>query len=176
MLSKAAKSELVEQFNNVFKANPSVMVVEYKGLTVKEIEGLRANLRNADADFKVVKNTLLQIAAKDTEVEQINELFVGPTAVAICEQDPTTVAKVFVDSIKKLPMLKIKGGIVEGSVMTDAQISELSKLPSRQELIAQFLGLVSSPVSSFLGTLVQIQCKFLYALNALKEAKEKEEN
>lgn len=175
MLSKAAKSELVEQFNNVFKANPSVMVVEYKGLTVKELEGLRENLKNADAELKVVKNTLLQIAAKDTAVEQINEMFVGPTAVAICQQDPTTVAKVFVDSVKKLPMLKIKGGIVEGSVLSEEQISELSKLPTRQELIAQFLGLVSSPISNFLGTLVQLQSRFLYVLSALKEAKEKEE-
>ena len=89
MLSKAAKNELVREFNDVFKANPSVMVVEYKGLTVKELETLRANLKKADAQLKVVKNTLLRIAAKDTQIEQINDLFDGPTAVAICEKDAT---------------------------------------------------------------------------------------
>jgi len=172
MLSKAAKNELVTQYNNVFKANPSVMVVEYKGLTVKELESLRANLRKADAQLKVVKNTLLRIAAKDTKIEQINDLFDGPTAVAICEKDPTAVAKVFVESLKKLPLLKIMGGIVEGSVIGEGQISDLSKLPSRQELIAQFLGLLKSPVSNFLGTLNQLQSKLIYALNALKDEKE----
>lgn len=174
MLSKAAKNELVREFNNVFKANPSVMVVEYKGLSVKELETLRANLKKADAQLKVVKNTLLRIAAKDTEIERINDLFDGPTAVAICEKDATAVAKVFVESLKKLPLLKIKGGIVEGSVIGEGQISDLSKLPSRQELISQFLGLLNSPVSKFLGTLNQLQSKLIYALNAVKEAKEKE--
>lgn len=176
MLSKAAKNELVQEFNDVFKANPSVMVVEYKGLTVKELETLRANLKKADAQLKVVKNTLLRIAAKDTQIEQINDLFEGPTAVAICEKDAAAVAKVFVESLKKLPLLKIKGGIVEGSVIGESQISDLSKLPSRQELISQFLGLLKSPVSNFLGTLNQLQSKLIYALNAVKDAKEKQDS
>lgn len=176
MLSKAAKNELVREFNDVFKANPSVMVVEYKGLTVKDLETLRANLKKADAQLKVVKNTLLRIAAKDTQIERINDLFDGPTAVAICEKDPTAVAKVFVDSLKKLPLLKIKGGIVEGSVIGEGQISELSKLPSRQELIAQFLGLLKSPVSNFLGTLTQLQSRVIYALNAVKDTKDNVDN
>lgn len=175
-MSKAAKNELVREFNDVFKANPSVMVVEYKGLTVKDLETLRANLKKADAQLKVVKNTLLRIAAKDTQIERINDLFDGPTAVAICEKDPTAVAKVFVDSLKKLPLLKIKGGIVEGSVIGEGQISELSKLPSRQELIAQFLGLLKSPVSNFLGTLTQLQSRVIYALNAVKDTKDNVDN
>ncbi|MEQ9617847.1 MAG: 50S ribosomal protein L10 [Deltaproteobacteria bacterium] len=176
MLSKAAKNELVQEFNNVFKSGPSVLVVEYKGLTVNELQGLRANLNKAEAELKVVKNTLLKIAAKDTDIEQITELFEGPTAVAICKKDPTEVAKVFVDSAKKIPLLKIKGGVVDGSVLNETEISALSKLPSREEMIAQFMGLISSPMSNFLGTLVQLQTQFLYALNALKEKKEKEEN
>ncbi len=175
MLSKAAKNELVREFNDVFKANPSVMVVEYKGLSVKEFENLRASLKKADVKLKVVKNTLLRIAAKDTEIERINDLFEGPTAVAICEKDATAAAKVFVESLKKLPLLKIKGGIVEGSVIGESQISDLSKLPSRQELISQFMGLLNSPVSRFLGTLNQLQSRLLYALDAVKETK-KEEN
>jgi large subunit ribosomal protein L10 len=172
MLSKAAKNELVDQFNSVFKTNPSVMVIEYKGLTVKDMEGLRSNLKKADAELKVVKNSLLKIAAKDTEVEKIDELFLGPTAVAICDSDAAAVAKVFVESVKKLPQLKIKGAIVEGSVLDEAKISELSKLPTRDELFAQLLGLLSSPVSNFLGTLTQMQSRLLYALSAVKETKE----
>jgi large subunit ribosomal protein L10 len=89
------------------------------------LETLRANLKKADAQLKVVKNTLLRIAAKDTAIERINDLFDGPTAVAICEKDATAVAKVFVESLKKLPLLRIKGGIVEGSVIGESQISDL---------------------------------------------------
>jgi large subunit ribosomal protein L10 len=176
MLTKAAKNELVEKYSVVFKANPSVMVVEYKGLTVKELEGLRKSLQQAGTDLKVVKNTLLRIAAKDTEIERIEELFEGPTAVAICESDASAAAKVFVDSAKKLPNLKLKGGIVEGTVVGESGITDISRLPSRQELIAQFIGLLAAPMSNLLGTLNQMQSKVLYALDAVKEKKEKEGN
>ena len=74
MLSKAAKNDIVKQYSEVFKANPSVVLVEYKGLTVTELEGLRSNLKEADAQLKVVKNTLLKIAAKDTTIEQLSDL------------------------------------------------------------------------------------------------------
>ena len=172
MLTRAAKDQQIKEFNTAFKTNPSIMVVEYKGLTVKEMEKLRKDVRGAQAELKVVKNTLLRIAAKDTDIEQIDELFDGPTAVAICESDPTAVAKVFVDTIKSAPMLKVKGGFIEGSVLDANAISELSKLPSRPELIAQFMGLIRTPLSNFVGALSQMQVKLLYALEALKATKE----
>ncbi len=171
MLSKAAKSEIVEQYSKVFKANPSVVLVEYKGLTVKEIEGLRSNLKSVDTELAVVKNTLLKIAAKDTDIEQLSDLLSGPTAIAVCENDPTAAAKVFVDSTKELPSLVIKGGIVEGNVVGVEEITAISKLPSRQEMMAQLLGALSSPMSNLLGTLSQLQTKLLYALEAVKDTK-----
>jgi large subunit ribosomal protein L10 len=172
MLTKAAKNEVVEHYSGVFKANPSVVLVEYKGLTVKELEGLRSNLRDADTELKIVKNTLLRIAAKDTEIEQITDLLSGPTAIAVCEKDPTAAAKVFVKSVKDHPLLKIKGGIVEGNVVGVDEITALSKLPSRPEMMAQLLGALSSPMSNLLGSLIQMQTKLLYALEALKDTKE----
>lgn len=171
MLSKSAKNEIIEQFSEIFKANPSVLLIEYKGLSVKEIEGLRSNLKGADTKFTVVKNTLLRKAAKDTDVEQLNDLLVGPTAIAVCESDPTAAAKVFVDTAKDLPALVIKGGVVEGSVVGAEEITALSKLPSRQEMMAQLLGALSSPMSNLLGSLTQLQSKLLYALEAVKDTK-----
>ena len=171
MLSKSAKNEIIEQFSEVFKANPSVLLVEYKGLSVKEIEGLRSNLKGADTKLTVVKNTLLRKAAKDTDVEQLNDLFIGPTAIAVCESDPTAAAKVFVDTAKDLPALVIKGGVVEGSVVGAEEITALSKLPSRQEMMAQLLGALTSPMSNLLGSLTQLQSKLLYALEAVKDTK-----
>ena len=112
MLTKAAKNEVVEHYSGVFKANPSVVFVEYKGLTVKEIQELRSNLKGADSELKVVKNTLLKIAAKDTKIEQITDLLSGPTAIAVCENDPAAVAKVFVKSVKIIPYLRLKGELL----------------------------------------------------------------
>ncbi|MEM7008224.1 MAG: 50S ribosomal protein L10 [Thermodesulfobacteriota bacterium] len=172
MLSKAAKNEIIDQFSAVFKANPSVMLVEYKGLSVKEIEGLRTNLKDADTNLTVVKNTLLKIAAKDTDIEKLNDLLSGPTAIAVCESDPTAAAKVFVDTAKDLPSLVIKGGVVEGTVVSANEIEALSKLPSRQEMMAQLLGALTSPMSNLLGTLGQLQTQLLYALEAVKDKKE----
>jgi len=172
MLSKAAKSDIVKEFNEVFKANPSVVLVEYKGLSVKELEGLRTNLKGADTRLTVVKNTLLKIAAKDTKIEQLSDQLAGPTAIAVCQSDATAAAKVFVDSAKDLPSLVIKGGIIEGNVVSLDEITAISKLPSRQEMMAQLLGALTSPMSNLLGSLTQIQTKLLYALEAVKDAKE----
>jgi len=172
MLSKAAKSEIVKEFSEVFKANPTVLLVEYKGLSVSEIEGLRTELKGADAKLKVVKNKLLKIAAKDTEIEQLNDLLTGPTAIAVCDSDATAAAKVFVKSAKDQPLLVIKGGLVDGSLVNAEEIAAISKLPSRQEMMAQLLGALSSPMSNLLGALTQMQTKLLYALEAVKDTKE----
>ena len=172
MLSKAVKQELVKEFNEKFRTNPSLMVVEYKGLSVKQMQGLRNQLKNANADLRVVKNRLLQIASQDTEVEKIKDLFVGPTAVAICNDDPTSVAKVFVDSMKELSVLKLKGGIIDGQVVGFEEVSKLSRLPSKEVLLSQFVALLSNPLSNFLATLSEIQRHLIYVLNAVKELKE----
>lgn len=175
MLSKSVKKEIVKEFNEKFKSNSYLFVVEYKGLTVKEIEGLRRNLKKAKANLKVIKNSLLKIASHDTDVEKIQDLFNGPTAVAVCKEDPVSVAKVFTDSLKVLPVLKLKGGVVEGRVVDANEIIKLSKLPSREVLFSQLLGLLSSPISNFMGTLIELQRRLLYALNAVKDMKEKGE-
>jgi large subunit ribosomal protein L10 len=172
MLSKAAKNDIVKRLSEIFKANPSVVLVEYKGLTVAELEGLRSNLKDADTEFKIAKNTLLKIAAKDTEIEQLSDLFAGPTAIAVCESDPSAAAKVFVKTAKDKPSLVIKGGIVEGNVVGIDEITAISKLPSRLEMMAQLLGALSSPMSNLLGSLKQMQAKLLYALEAIKDTKE----
>jgi len=172
MLSKAAKNEIVKEFSEVFKTSPSVVLIEYKGLTVTELQRLRSKLKGAETELKVVKNTLLKIAAQDTEIEQLSDKLTGPTAIAVCESDAAAAAKVFVDSAKDLPSLVIKGGIIEGNVVGFDEITAISKLPSRHEMMAQLLGALSSPMSNLLGALTQMQTKLLYALEALKDVKE----
>lgn len=175
MLSKELKHELVKKINDRFKTGPTVMVIEYKGLTVKEMQALRRQLKGAKAELRVFKNSLLRIASRETAVEGINELFEGPTAVAISDNDPASVAKVFVDSAKAYPAVRFKGGIVDGKVIGSEEVTRLSRLPSKEVLLSQFVGMLSNPISNFLGVLTELQRNVLYALTALKQAKEKEE-
>ena len=155
MLNRIQKEEKINLLNEKFRKNPSLFVVEYKGLSVKELEGIRKNLKKKEAEFEIVKNTLLIQAAKDTDIEKINTLFEGPTAIAICTKDSPEVAKVFVKSSEDLPNLKIKGGIVEGIVVDNSE-----------------MGLITTPLNNFAGSLKQMQLKFVYALQSLKDKKE----
>lgn len=175
MLNKAMKQDLVQEINDRFKASPNVMVIEYKGLSVKEMQALRKQLRQAKAELRVIKNSLLRIAAKDTGIEKINDLFEGPTAVAICVDDPAPIAKVFVDSMKAYPAVLLKGGIVDGKVIGSEEVARLSKLPSKEVLLSQFVGMLSNPIANFIAVLSELQRSLLYVLNSLKELKEKEE-
>jgi len=173
MLSKETKQEVINQINEKFKSTPSVFVLEFKGLTVKELENVRKDLRQTNSELKIVKNTLLKKAAEDTDAGQLSNLFVGSTAIAFCNEDSAATAKVFVKSAKEYGLLNIKGGLLEGKVVSVDEIEKISKLPSRVELIAQFMGLLNSPMSNLLYSLQNMQTKFLYALEALKEKKEK---
>ena len=175
MLNKALKQDLVKEINDRFKANPTVMVIEYKGLSVKEMQRLRRQLKRAKAEFRVVKNSLLRIASKETGIERINDLFEGPTAVAICDDDPASVAKVFVDSMKAYPAVRLKGGVVDGKVIGSEEVTRLSRLPSKEVLLSQFVGMLTNPIANFIGVLTELQRSLLYVLNSLKEVKEREE-
>ncbi len=175
MLSKAMKQDLVREINTRFKASPNVMVIEYKGLSVKEMQSLRKQLKQVNAELRVIKNSLLRIASKETLIENISDLFDGPTAVAICAGDPAPVAKVFVDSVRAYPAVQLKGGVVDGKVIGSEDVTRLSKLPSKEILLSQFVGMLSNPIANFIGVLGELQRNLVYMLSSLKELKEKEE-
>ena len=176
MLSRENKQQIINSLNDRFKSNPSIFVLEYKGLTVKELEKIRKELKSVSSEIKIVKNTLLRKASEDTEADQISDLFVGSTAIAFCTDESSAVAKVFVKSAKDYEQFSIKGGLLEGKKVDVTDIEQISKLPTRIELIAQFAGLLNSPMSGFLYSLQNMQSKLLHALYALKEKKEKNNN
>ncbi|HSG31341.1 MAG TPA: 50S ribosomal protein L10 [Thermodesulfobacteriota bacterium] len=172
MLSKQQKIDLAKDYGEKFKEASSVFVLDYKGLTVKEIQDLRRSVKKANAQFSVVKNSVLKYGAEGSEVEKIADMFIGPTAVAISKEDPVSIAKAFVDSIKTLPQVKLKGGLVDGSVLSESEITSLSKLPSREAMLGQFVGMLNSPLTGFLATIKNMQTKLVYALNEVKNTKE----
>ena len=173
MLSKAEKQKVVDDLASRFQSVSSMFVVEYQGLKVNEMDVLRKKLRQTNTEFRVVKNTLLEKASLGTDIEKMKDLFSGPTAIAICDGESSAVAKVFVDYSEDFPEIRIKGGIFEGEVVDISRIEQIAKLPSRQELISEFVGLLSAPMGNLVGVLEQARSNIVNVLEGLKEKKAK---
>lgn len=173
MLSKAEKQKVIDDLVSRFHSVSSVFVVEYQGLKVKEMDVLRKKLRQTNTEFRVVKNTLLEKASLGTDIEKMKDLFSGPTAIAICDGESSAAAKVFIDYSEDFPEIRIKGGIFEGEVVDVSRIEQIAKLPSRQELISEFVGLLSAPMGNLVGVLEQARSNIVNVLEGLKENKAK---
>ena len=147
------KIAAVKEITADLKATDVYYFVDYRGLTFAEATQLRARLAKADASLKVVKNTLAKIAAADAGVEGLTELLAGPTAIAYCHGDPVRVAKVIQDFIKEKKKAAIRGGKLDRSVLTAADVEKLATLPSREQLIAQLVGTIAAPLRGLVTVL-----------------------
>ena len=171
MLSKTQKQKIVDDLASRFHSVPSVFVVEYQVLKVKEMEGLRKKLRETEAELMVVKNTLLEKASEGTEMEKMKDLFSGSTAIAICDGESSGMAKVFVDYGRDFPAVSVKGGIFEGEVVDASKIERIAKLPSRRQLVSELAGILAAPMGNLVGVVKQAQSKIVLVLEGLKEKK-----
>lgn len=147
---RSEKKDFVEFLDGVYADSNSVIVTHYHGLTVSEVTALRASLKEKGARFKVVKNTLSKIAGQGKDVDQISDLFSGPTAIAY-SQDPVAAAKGVMEFAKKNESLKVLGGIVNGQVLDQSGVVTLSKLPSLDELRGKIVGLLQAPATKVAG-------------------------
>lgn len=147
------KVEAVKEITADLKATDIYYFVDYRGLTFPEATELRARLRKVDASLKVVKNTLAKIAAADAGFEGLSELLQGPTAIAYCHGDPVRVAKTIQDFIKEKKKAAIRGGRLQRSLLTASDVERLAALPSREQLIAQVVGAISSPLAGLANVL-----------------------
>ena len=175
MLSRTQKAHLVEEIGDRLKKAKTVVLTDFKGLKVEEINELRRNLRKEGVEYKVVKNSVICLAGKDTPLEQIKDEICGPNALAISYGDPATLAKVLIQFREKNDRFKLKTGFSEGKILTLEEIETLAKLPSREVLVAQLLGTMSSPPRQLVNLLYNIIGKFLYLLEAIKKEKENRE-
>ena len=161
-MSKAAielKSQKVEEIKDKLSRAKSVVIVDYRGLTVSEDTQLRKEFRNAGVEYKVLKNTMVSRAAADLGIKDVDGMLEGPSAFAFGYDDAVAPAKILKDSIKKFKKCTIKGGIVDG-VVTDAQgIDALADLPPREVLIARMLGSMMSPITGLAIALDQLAKK-----------------
>ncbi|MBF0558088.1 MAG: 50S ribosomal protein L10 [Nitrospirae bacterium] len=171
MITKEKKSQQITELTEKFARSKAVVFTEYKGLTVAEISGLRQLLKEAGAEYKVAKNTLINIAVKGTPIEAAKDCFVGPTGVAFGYDDPVAAAKKVLEYSEKNEKLKIKSGIVEGKLLSVAELKSLSKLPSRTVLLCMMAGTFQAPAAKLAGNLYATVAQFAYALEAVKNKK-----
>ncbi len=149
--------ELKQTVVNIIKENlegaSSVVLVDYRGLTVEEDTKLRKQLREAEVVYKVFKNTMMNFAFEGTEFEELKQHLAGPSAIAISYQDPTAGPRVLKKATKDFKELEFKAGVVEGTYFDVDGIKKIASIPSRDELLAKMLGSLKSPISSFARTM-----------------------
>lgn len=141
----AKKETLVQAAAEKFESAASVVIVDYRGLTVEEVTNLRKQLRDAGVEMKVIKNSILSRAAKKVGLDGLDEVFI-PTAVAFSNDDVVAPAKIIDEFAKDAKALEIKGGVIEGKVSSVEQITALAKLPNREGLLSMLLSVLQAPV------------------------------
>ncbi|MDA8209984.1 MAG: 50S ribosomal protein L10 [Actinomycetota bacterium] len=169
------KVAIVEELDERLANSAAVVLTEYRGLKVSDLEALRRALGSAGGSFKVYKNTLVKFAARNAGLEGMVSQLEGPTALAFAETDVVEVAKVLKEFAKTNPALVIKGGVLGDSVISGAEALALADLPSREVLLAQLAGLMAAPMRNFAALLNALPQNFAYALSALVDKKNSEE-
>lgn len=167
-----AKSQNVEEIKEKISKAQSVVLVDYRGLTVEQLTELRSNYRKAGVEYKVYKNTMMRFAFKDAGLEDFNEFLKGPSAVAFGYDDPVQVAKITAEFAKTNTKLEIKAGIVDGKVIDLEGVKNLANLPPREVLIAQVLGGFNAPIQGFANVLQGTIRSLAIVLNAISEKQE----
>lgn len=166
------KVQQVDVLRERLRGTAAAIFTDYRGLNVREISQLRAKLREAGVEYKVVKNTLLHRAAQDLGVEGLPPYLQGPTAVAFSRTDPVAPAKILLDYIRLMKKLDIKAGLIEGRLMTADQLKRLADLPAKAQLLASVLGAMQAPLAGLVGVLTGLQRNVVYAFNQIRKQKE----
>ncbi|RPG93366.1 MAG: 50S ribosomal protein L10 [Candidatus Pelagibacter sp. TMED272] len=152
-MNKDAKKNYVEEMKKNFSSNESVMIAQYQGLNVNELDELRKELREKGILFKITKNRITKIAIKDTPVKDLEKYFIGPTAAAI-SSDPISTAKILTKFAKSHNKLKIIAGFMDGKVLDEKEVAIIATLPSLEEARAQIVGILATPAQKLVSILL----------------------
>jgi len=170
------KQDTVADLKERLNGAKAIVLVDYKGINIDEVNQLRNRLRAANVDYFVSKNTFIRIALHDLGITELDGMLMGPTAVAVSKVDEVAPAREmlkFMEEVmdkKEFPRFKL--GLVDGSKMNVLQLEALAKLPSREEHLARVLGSLNAPITGFVGALSGIIRKFVYAVDAIAQQKE----
>jgi large subunit ribosomal protein L10 len=168
-MPNAGKIERVAKLKERLGASDAILLTEYRGLTVSEISDLRRSLAEGGASFAVVKNTLMRRAAEESSMADLESMLEGPTAVAFVEGDAVAAAKKVVEAIKRFPALVLKGGFMDGRMLSAADARALADLESREVMLSMVAGLLKGEMSRAAATFGAAQSMFVSLMEALKE-------
>ena len=152
-VAKQQKQLVIDEIKAKLDGAQSAILVDYMGITVEQADKMRRALREADVDYTVYKNTLVKRAIEGTDFESLKDHLAGPSAIAISKTDATAPARTLNGLIKEIPAVEFKAGVVEGTFYDKVGVEAIANIPSRDELIAKFMGSIQSPVSTFVRTL-----------------------
>ena len=167
-MKKTGKAETVEALKGAIAAQRGAVVASFRGMTVAEMTALRKKLREVKAEFKVVKNTMIRLAAQGTPFQHLNEHFKGPTAVAFTHGDPVALARAMKEFSAGSPKVTLRAGYLEGRVLSAKEVQALADVPSREVLLSRLVGGLSSPVTRLVQALSGPQRRLVYALDSIR--------
>jgi large subunit ribosomal protein L10 len=165
-LNRKGKTEIISDFSKEIEGYKAVVLTHYRGLNVEQMNHLRKRLREEKVAYHVIKNTLMRLASKGTDLEKLGDYFEGPTAIAISYGDPILLAKVLLEFIKTQPSLEIKVGLIEGRVAPPEEVKALATMPSREVLLAQILGEIQTPGGQVMGSILSLLQQMLGIIQA----------
>src|SRR3954471_24543910 len=163
------KVAVVNEVRERLSSSDGAILTEYRGLNVTEIANLRRALRQAGGEYTIYKNTLVRFAVRELGLQQLEDLLVGPTAIAFVDGDAAAVAKSLRDFAKGNQNLVIKGGILGETILSAADTPALAELPSKEQLLAQLAGAMAAPLQQMAGLLNALPQNFAYAIRALAD-------
>jgi large subunit ribosomal protein L10 len=164
---RAEKVAVVTEVRERLTQADAALLTEYRGLDVKAMAELRRALRAAGGDYKIYKNTLVRLGARDAGIDVLDSLLTGPTAIAFVDGDAAAVAKALRDYAKTNPNLVVKGGLLGQRLLSPGDVAALADLPSRESVLAQLAGALQAPIAQFAGLLAALPRNFAYGLKAL---------
>lgn len=166
---RQTRVEEVERLKEKLRESKSLILTDYRGLTVAEITELRRILREVSAEYRVVKNSLTQLAAHELGVEELDPYLEGPTAVAFTSGDPVATAKLLNTFSKKVPVLQVKAGLVEGRILEREEVLAMAELPPREVLVARLMGAMVAPLRGLGGILAGSLRGFVVGLDQIRQ-------
>jgi large subunit ribosomal protein L10 len=169
---RAEKVAIVDEVAAKLSGSEAVFVTEYRGMSVGQLATMRRALRPAGGEYKVYKNTLALLGARQAGVAGLDDMLVGPSALTFVTGDVAAAAKALRDASKANPLLILKGGSMGGKVLSAKDVEALAELPSREVLLAQFAGALQAPMSKMAGLLQAMPRNFAYGLKALIDQKQ----
>lgn len=171
-IRRQARIEEVERLKERLREAKSLILTDYRGLTVAEITDLRRALREASAEYQVVKNSLTQRAARELGIQDLDPYLQGPTAVAFTSGDLVATAKALTAFSKKAPVLKVKGGLVDGRVLPRDEVLAIAELPPRTVLLSRLMGLMMAPIQGLGSVLSGTLRGFVVGVDQVRQKKE----